>query len=203
MSRLTGPKARIARRFGINIFGSEKFDKILAKRNFPPGMHGKKRFSKPTEFGKQLAEKQKIRFMYGITERQCRNYYRKAATQKGDTGMSFMQYLERRLDNVIFRAGFAVTRFQSRQMAAHGIFMMNGHRVDIPSIEVKEGDVFEVRAKKQNSKLFEELEKTKTIAPPWLKVDLKEKRIEIVRLPAPDDFEKLASPQMIVEFYSK
>src|SRR3989338_5813556 len=133
MSRYTGPRARHCRRFGVNIYGSDKYDKVLAKRNYPAGMHGKNLFGKKSEYRKQLDEKQKARFMYGITERQFRNYYLKAERSTGVTGEELLRLLECRLDNVIYRAGFAATRAQARQMACHGLMMVNGKRVTIPS----------------------------------------------------------------------
>lgn len=203
MSRITGPKARIVRRFGINLLGSEKYDKILAKRNFPPGVHGKGRFSKPTEFGKQLLEKQKIRFVYGLSERQCRNYYLEASKRKEDTGKTFMTLLEQRLDNVLYRAGFAVTRMQARQMVNHGLFLVKGRRITTPSYRVKIGDTFEVRTKNKNSPMLQELDKKKYKPPAWLNVDFIEIKGEIIRLPEAMEFEQILNPQAIVEFYSK
>jgi len=147
MSRYTGAKARLVRRFGVNIFGTPKYDKILERRPNGPGMHGNARRGKDSEYKKQLLEKQKLRFMYGVTERQLRNYYKKADAKKEATGVALLKLLERRLDNAIYRAGFAKTRSQARQMVNHGLFMMNGKRVSIPSIQITEGDVFEVRTK--------------------------------------------------------
>lgn len=201
--RYTGPKSRVVRRFGMNIFGSEKYDKILAKRNFPPGAHGKRRFSKPSEFGKQLLEKQKLRYLFGVTERQCRNYYLKALKKKGETGKDFMQALERRLDNVVYRAGLSMTRMQSRQMVSHGLFLLNGRRVTVPSLQVEQNDIITVREKNKNSPMFQEIAKRKWQIPSWLNADIKEKKIEIVRLPESDDFEKVIAPQLIVEYYSR
>lgn len=203
MSRYTGPKAKIIRRFGINLFGSEKYDKILAKRNYPPGVHGKGKYGKPTEFGKQLLEKQKVRFIYGITERQCQNYYLEASRQKEDTGKTFMTLLERRLDNVIYRAGFAKTRMQARQMVNHGLFHVNGRRVKTPSYLVKAGDHFEVRPKSQSSPMFQELDKQKYRPPAWLKIETKEVKGEVARFPDKMEFEQIVSPHIVVEFYSK
>ena len=203
MSRYTGPKARITRRFGLNLFGVEKYDKILLKRNYPPGMHGKGKFSKPTEFGKQLLEKQKVRFIYGITERQCQNCYREAIRHKEDTGKTFMTLLERRLDNVLYRAGFAKTRMQARQLVNHGLFLVNNRRVTSPSYLVKTGDIFSVRPKKQSSPLFQDLEKNKYKPPAWLLIDMQAVKGEIVRFPDEMEFEHVVSPRMIVEFYSK
>lgn len=203
MSRYTGPKAKIVRRFGMNLFGSEKYDKILAKRNYPPGVHGKRRFSKLTEFGKQLLEKQKARLIYGVNERQCQKYYDEASRRKEDTGKTFMTLLERRLDNVIYRAGFAATRMQARQFVTHGLFTLNGRRVKTPSILVKVDDQFEVRQKNRPSPNFHELDKKKYKPPAWLKVDMKDVKGEIIRFPDAMEFEQLISPHVIVEYYSK
>lgn len=207
MSRYTGPKARIARRFGINLLSSPKYDKILAKRNFPPGVHGRTKFAKPTEFGKQLLEKQKARFLYGISERQCQKYYREAIRLQEESGKALLTLFERRLDNVLYRAGFTKTRMQARQLAAHGLFLRNGHRITVPSYIVEVGDVFKVREKKKSSPLFQGLEQKmgkETLKPAsWLKVDPNELTIEIVRFPELAEMEHVINPNAIVEFYSK
>jgi small subunit ribosomal protein S4 len=168
-----------------------------------PGMHGKGRFSKKSEYGKQLMEKQKMRFTFGITEKQCRNYYTEAARRPGDTGFILLQLLELRIDNVLFRSGIATTRMQARQMISHGNFMLNGQRVTVPSITVKPGDVIQVREKMKKSTLYSDPEKSKYTPPSWLKVDAKAKQIEVERLPAEDDVERMIEKQLIVEFYSK
>ena len=157
MSRYTGPKARLCRRFGTNIFGPDKYDKILAKRNFPPGMHGQGRFAKKSEFAKQLMEKQKARYMFGLSEKQFRHYYEKADRSDMVTGDGLLTFLERRLDNVLFRAGFGVSRPQTRQMISHGLFNLNGRRVTVPSIQVKIGDKITLRPRSANSPLFANL----------------------------------------------
>lgn len=204
MSRYTNAKGRLVRRFKVNIFGQDKFDRLLEKRPNSPGMHGSARKGKPSEYKKQLTEKQKLRFMFGITERQLRNTYQKAASKQGATGKELMKLLERRLDNVIYRAGFAKTRSQGRQMVSHGLFTLNGRRVTIPSIEVREGDVIEVREKTQNSPLFGAVKEDKKLDPArWIKMDQKKLRAEISALPEEDDLERLIETQLIVEFYSK
>ncbi|MFA5842916.1 MAG: 30S ribosomal protein S4 [Candidatus Gracilibacteria bacterium] len=205
MSRYRGPRARHCRRLGVNIYGSEKFDKILAKRNFPPGMHGQSHFSKKTEYAKQLLEKQKARLMFGLTEKQFHNYYKKAESGNGVTGEELLRLLERRLDNVIYRTGFAKTRAQARQMVGHGLFKMNGRRITIPSIQVKIGDKVEIRTKNANSPIFESVKagKEKIKPPSWLKAEAAKLTLEVVALPEKDDLEQLIQSSLIVEFYSK
>ncbi|MBU1935299.1 30S ribosomal protein S4, partial [Patescibacteria group bacterium] len=141
--RYTGPKAKLCRRLGANLFGTEKYTKILRKRQSKPGIHGSK-FSKKTEYGRQLDEKQKARFVFGLSERQFSNYFQKANSQTGDTGQNLLRLLERRLDNVIYVSQFAETRMQARQMVSHGHFKLNGRRVDIPSILMRPGDKIEL-----------------------------------------------------------
>lgn len=204
MSRYTGPKGRLVRRFKTNIFGTTKFDKLLEKRPQGPGMHGHARGRKDSEYKKQLLEKQKLRFMYGITERQLRNYYKKAASKQESTGIALLKLLERRLDNAVYRAGFAKTRSQARQMVNHGLFTLNGRRVSIPSIQIREGDVFEVREKSKASPLFASVKEAKDFDHArWLKSDQKALKAEIAALPEEGDLDKLIETHLIIEFYSK
>lgn len=204
MSRYTGAKGRLVRRFGVNIFGNEKMDKLLNRRPHGPGIHGQGRRGKMSEYKKQLLEKQKLRFMFGLTERQLRNYYLKAAAKQEATGIALMKLLERRLDNVVYRAGLAKTRAQARQMVSHGLFLMNGRRVSIPSIQVREGDVLEVRSKSQSSGLFNEVKEAKDFDHArWLKVDRKALKFDVASLPEEDDFDQLIQTSLIVEYYSK
>jgi len=200
--RYTGPKARLCRRLGVNLFGTEKYTKIMRKRPSKPGVHGAK-FGKKGEYGKQLDEKQKVRFVFGLSEKQTGNYFKKAVSMPGDTGENFLRLLERRLDNVIYVSQFAVTRMQSRQMASHGHFKLNGRRVDIPSILVEPGDKIELVTKMANSELYKDLDKLKDYAPKWLKVDLKKLSLEVLALPEKDDLEKSIDSQLIVEYYSR
>jgi len=205
MSRYTGPIVRKSRRYGAMLFsnGSSK-QNAYNKRKYPPGAQGRSQFKSLSEYGKQLTEKQKARFMFGITEKQFRKYYDKATKKDGITGQELLRLLELRLDNVIFRAGLAETRRQSRQIVTHGHIVLNGTRVDIPSIQVKVGDKLEVRTKSQNSPLFAEVKATKKPKhAKWLDVDYSKLKAEITALPEDDDLEKIIDSQLIVEFYSK
>ncbi|MDX9970646.1 MAG: 30S ribosomal protein S4 [Candidatus Gracilibacteria bacterium] len=204
MSRYRGPQTRISRRLGVMVFtnGQSKV-KAFQKKNYKPGMHGQKHFSKSSEYGTQLKEKQKAKYLYGITEKQCKNTYKKATKSVGNTGLVFMQLLERRLDNVVYRSGLAQTRPQARQMVSHGLIMINGKRAKTPSILVEEGDKFEVVSKKKASKLFEEAKKAKIRSPRWITFDQKNLAGEVKGFPEKGDLEGLVEPQLIVEFYSK
>lgn len=203
--RYTGPKARLCRREGVNLFGSPKYQKIMGKSGNIPGMHGGKRQGKLTEYAKQLREKQKARRMYGLSEKKFKKYFDRATKKSGVTGQVFMGLLERRLDNVIYRAGLAMTRMQARQFASHGLFTYNGRRVDIPSIEVKVGDVLAVRDARKGSPVFKQIreELENHTAPEWLKVDTQKLTVEVVALPDERHYETLLNPQVIVEFYSR
>lgn len=204
MSRYRGPVTRISRRLGVILFGGgESKAKAFNKKHYKPGQHGQKRFSQSSEYNKQLQEKQKAKFMYGISERQCKNYYKSAAKTKEATGTKFMQTLEQRIDNVLFRAGIAATRPQGRQMACHGIVKLNGKKITTPSIQVKIGDIFEIKEKSKSSKLFDFAKKGKFKAPKWIKVDLKALKGEIIAIPDKDDIEQSIDNHLITEFYSK
>lgn len=205
MSRYTGAKGRLVRRFGVNIFDSPKYDKLLERRPNGPGQHGAgQRRGKDSEYKRQLLEKQKLRFMFGITEKQLRNYYKRAASQMEATGIALLKQLERRLDNVVYRAGLAKTRSQARQMVSHGLFTLNGRRVNIPSIQVREGDIIEVREKSKASPLFTSIKEDKNFdSARWLKSVQKELKSEVGALPEEADLDQLIQTQLIVEFYSK
>lgn len=204
MSRYTGPITKISRRLGVILFtNGESKTKAFNKKNYKPGEHGQKRFAKKSEYKKQLEEKQKARFIYGISEKQSRKYYELASKSQEITGIEYLKLLEQRIDNVVFRAGFASTRAQARQMVNHGIFMLNGRKIKTPSIIVKVGDKFEVRARSKSSKLFEEVQKQKYKAPKWLKSDQKSLQGEIIASPDHDDVERMIEHQLITEFYSK
>lgn len=200
--RYTGPKAKLCRRLGVNLFGTEKYTKILRNRQSKPGVHGAK-FAKKGEFGRQLEEKQKVRYLFGVSEKQTSRYMKQAIAQSGDTGQNFLRLFERRLDNVIYVAQFAVTRPQARQMVTHGHFKLNGRRVDIPSILVKPGDKIELVEKFAKSPLYSDLGNVKDFSPKWLKADLKKLSVEVLALPEQDDLEKSIESQLIVEFYSR
>jgi small subunit ribosomal protein S4 len=202
--RYTGPKARLCRKHHANLFGTAKYTKILEKRPGKPGMHGSKSsFGKLSEYGAQLIEKNKARIIFGISERQFKNYVAKATRAKGETGDALLRMLEMRLDNVIYVSQFAVTRVQARQMVTHGHFTVNGKRVDVPSIQVRPGDKIEIRQKIKSSPLYGGLDKLKDYAPKWLKVDLKKIAVEVLSVPEKDELEKSIDSQTIVEFYSR
>jgi small subunit ribosomal protein S4 len=204
MSRYTGPKGRLVRRFGVDIFGTPKMSALLEKRPQGPGMHGGNRQGKASEYKKQLLEKQKLRMMYGLTEKQLRNYYLKASAKKEATGDALLKMIETRLDNVVYRAGFASTRAQARQAVNHGLWAMNGRRVSIASIQVREGDVIEVREKSKSSPLFTAVKEDKDFGSArWLKSEQKGLKIEVIALPETEDLGKIVETQLIVEFYSK
>ncbi len=204
MSRYTGPKGRLVRRFGVDIFGTPKMSALLEKRPQGPGMHGGNRQGKASEYKKQLLEKQKLRMMYGLTEKQLRNYYLKASSKKEATGDALLKMIESRLDNVVYRAGFATTRAQARQAVNHGLWTMNGRRVSIASIQVREGDVIEVREKSKSSPLFAAVKEDKDFdSARWLKSEQKALKIEVIALPETEDLGKIVETQLIVEFYSK
>ncbi len=208
MARYTGPKAKIARREGLNLaaFGNYEGSALKAcqKKNYPPGHKGKKgSFSKPSEYSKQLREKQKAKRVYGVLEKQFRKYYKKADKSQMATHNALLTLLEKRLDNFIYRGGLADSRRQARQMVSHGHFKLNGKRVDIPSIEVKVGDILEVRDKNKKSPLYEEFTKRKPKAPKWIKSELKDLKLEMLREPEKDDLEHIIDARLIVEYYSK
>lgn len=204
MSRYTGPKGRLVRRFGVDIFGTPKMTALLEKRPQGPGMHGGNRQGKASEYKKQLLEKQKMRMMYGLTEKQLRNYYLKASTKKEATGVALLKMVEARLDNVVYRAGFAKTRAQARQMVNHGLWSLNGRRVTIASIQVRENDVIEVREKSKSSPLFAAIKEDKDFGSArWLKSEQKGLKTEVIALPEQEDLDQLVDTQLIVEYYSK
>lgn len=206
--RYTWPKKKLCRREGINLFGTEKYD--LTKSNRSP-----LRSRKSSEYGVQLRKKQLAKRMFGLSEKQFASYFKKAQQSKaqGTTWEKMMQFLELRLDNVIYRANFARTRIQSRQFVSHAHFTLNGIKVDVPSILVKIWDVISLRDKLKESPLYksllEELEefsksnKGKVSACKWIEVDSKKLTITIKAIPAKEDFEQIIDVQKIVEFYSK
>ncbi|MBD3330375.1 30S ribosomal protein S4 [Candidatus Peregrinibacteria bacterium] len=205
MSRYRGPITKLSRRLGVILFanGQSKL-KAYQKKNYKPGEHGQKRFSQLSEYNKQLREKQKARVLYGINEKQSKKYFDKASRNKqGITGVNYLILLERRLDNVVFRAGMANSRQQSRQMVSHGLITLNGKVVKTPSIQVKEGDNFEVREKNKKSPMFDEIKKAKVRTPRWISFDPKGLKGQITTLPEGGDIENVIDHQLITEFYSK
>ncbi len=204
MSRYTGPRARVSRRLGTNIWGTKGETIALDKRPYPPGEHGRsRRRGSVSEYLLQLQEKQKARFSYGLTERQFRNIFAEASRRQGVTGENMLQYLECRLDNVIYRAGWAATRPQARQFVGHGHVSVNGRRVDIPSYRVRKGDVVELRESARDFTVVQwNLDVLDRTPPAWL--DRNEQFQTTVReLPIREQIDIPVREQLIVELYSK
>ena len=201
MARYIGPKSRIARRFGEPIVGA---DKVLSKRNFPPGQHGNDRRRKQSEYGSQLAEKQKAKYTYGVLERQFRNLFDKAAKSDGITGEVLLQLLESRLDNVVFRLGIAPTRAAARQLVNHKHITVDGKLVSIPSFSVKQGQVVAVREKAKSLEVIESaLAGFNHSKYPWLEWDENTKCGKFLHRPDRADIPENIKEQLIVELYSK
>jgi small subunit ribosomal protein S4 len=169
-----------------------------------PGMHGQKgSLAKPSEYSRQLREKQKLRRLYGITEKQLQNYFDKASAKKEITANALLKLLELRLDNVVYRAGLAKTRAQARQMVNHGLYKVNDKKVSIPSFQNKVGDKIQAIDRIKNSAVFAFLEKQKFAPAKWIKADYANKSAEIARALEPDDLEKVVQTSLVVEYYSK
>jgi small subunit ribosomal protein S4 len=203
MARYIGPRFRLCRRDGINLFGNKKFN--LEKRPAPPGQHGGDRRAKLSNYGIQLREKQKVKRIYGVLERQFKNYYEKASRAPGNTGHVLLQLLERRLDNTIFRTGFATTRPMARQMVSHGMVYVNDRKVNIPSFSVKAGDEVTLRLKEKSKQYIDrnvEVNKDQP-TPKWLAIDPKHYKAKVTQLPDRDDVQFPISEQLIIELYSK
>ncbi len=202
MGRYIGPRCRLMRREGVNL--DLKRNWSLERRESAPGQHGAKK-TKLSNYGIQLREKQKAKRFYGILERQFRNYFRKAAATKGVTGHLLLQYLERRLDNVVYQMGFAVTRAQARQIVTHGLVLLNDKQVDIPSIQVKPEDTISFKSKPATEtyvKKVVEMNEARKV-PGWLESDHVKLTGRIVRLPVREDINAPVNEQLIVELYSR
>jgi len=205
MSRYTGPRSRIARRLGVNIFGTSGEVRALDRRPYPPGEHGRTRKrGQPSEYLAQLQEKQKARFSYGLSERQFRNLYEEANRRKGVTGELMLQMLERRLDNVVYRAGLAATRPQARQFVNHGHFDVNGKRVNIPSYRVRVGDKISLRTKSRDMVTVQwNKDVLDRQAPGWLETGDNGFAVTVRALPEREQIDVPVREQLIVELYSK
>ena len=201
MARYTGPKSRIARRFGEAIFGP---DKVLSKRNFPPGQHGNNRRKKTSEYGVMLAEKQKAKYTYGVLEKQFRNMFEKAARTSGITGEILLQNLECRLDNVVYRLGNAPTRAAARQLVGHKHIIVDGEVVNIPSYAVKPGQIIGVREKSKSLEVIANaLAGFNHSKYPWIEWDENTKSGKLLHKPERADIPENIKEQLIVELYSK
>jgi small subunit ribosomal protein S4 len=202
MARYTGPRTRIARKFGEPIFGP---DKHLERKNFPPGQHGmNKKRKKTSEYGVQLREKMKAKYTYGILERQFRNTFERASRSKGVTGEVLLQLLESRLDNIVFRLGIAPTRAASRQLVSHKHITVNGSVVSIPSSQLKPGDIIGVREKSKSLEcIIDSLATRKYTKLTWLEWDDAQMAGKFMSIPDRTDIPENIKEQLIVELYSK
>lgn len=202
MARHIGPKIKPSRRFGEAL--TTKAEKYLAKRNYRPGQHGQNP-QRVSEYGVQLKEKQKAKIIYGIMERQFEKYYKLASKKVGITGDALMQMLEMRLDNIVFRLGFAITRAQARQLVSHGFFDVNGKKVNIPSYQVKVGDTLKVRDSKKKSSYMTNLgpvlAKAKTVE--WVTLNPGDLSGKVLSTPSADQLDVKINTQLIVEHYSR
>ena len=205
MARDKFPIVKQSRREGFAL--APKAHKIMARKSGIPGQHSDMRIRGGSLYLTQLREKQKVRRLYGLLEKQFAKLMKEALKTEGLSGQNLLEFLERRADNVVFRAGFATTRRQARQLVSHGHFLLNGRRIDIPSIRLKAGDVLEVRTKSAKSEYFKNLENTVAasgVQPlSWLKADAKKMRIEITGTPKREEVEAGINEQLIVEYYSR
>lgn len=212
MARYTGPVCKLCRREGEKLFlkGERCYSPKCAieKRNYPPGQHGRMAQwsrSRESDYGAQLRAKQKARRVYGVLETQFRRYYRQAIKARGLTGLTLLQILETRLDNVIYRMGYASSRAQARQLVSHGHFTVNGRRTDIPSMQVKPGDVIQVREESRSKTLLKDLMAMaeERNSPDWITRNLKDFSGTILRLPERAEIDANLNEQLIVEYYSR
>jgi len=202
MARYTGPRVRISRRFGVPIFGPTKY---LERRNYGPGVHGPKSRRKTTEYGEGLIEKQKLRYYYGLMERQFRGVYEKALRRRGVTGEQMLQILETRLDNIVFHLGFGNTRAAARQMVSHGHVTVNGRKASIPSYALKVNDVVSIKNNTVSRQLATkglEVSVSRSV-PDWLSLNKEELKGTVMRIPTRDEIQPIANEQAVVEFYSR
>ena len=206
MSRYTDANCKLCRREGQKLFlkGERCYSSKCAieRTNYAPGQHGQAR-KKQSEYGIQLREKQKAKRFYGVQETQFRNLFDKAAQRTGKTGENLMILLETRLDNVVFRLGFAASRKEARQLVTHGHFTVNGKKADIPSMELKAGDVIRVKEKSQSSPKFKEVKEMSITVPSWMSVDVEKLEGKIVNIPSRADIDTPVAEHLIVELYSK
>ncbi|ANU25754.1 30S ribosomal protein S4 [Planococcus versutus] len=200
MSRYTGPSWKLSRRLGISLTGTGK---ELEKRPYAPGQHGANQRRKVSEYGLQLQEKQKLRFMYGVNERQFKTLFNKAGKMEGKHGENFMILLETRLDNVVYRLGLARTRRQARQIVNHGHILVDGKRVDIPSFSVKPGQAIAFREKSTNLDVVNEAIEVNNFIPEYVTIDTDSKTGTFVRLPERSELSAEINEQLIVEYYSR
>ena len=206
MSRYTDANCKLCRREGQKLFlkGERCYSAkcALEKRNYAPGQHGQAR-KKQSDYGNQLREKQKAKRFYGVQETQFRNMFDKAAKKSGKTGDNLLIMLETRLDNAVFRLGFAASRKEARQLVTHGHFTINGKKANIPSMEVKAGDVIAVKSRSQQSPKFKEIKDMQITVPQWMDVDVNKLEGKILALPTREQIDTPIAEHLIVELYSK
>ena len=206
MASYHGPKAKPQRRFGELLVPRPKYSKILEERAYPPGEHGREksfRSGRRSNYAMQLDEKQKLAFIYNVRERQMRNYYKKAALMSGPTGVNLLSLLERRLDNVVYKAGLGATIWAARQIVGHGHIMVNDQRVNLPSYQVKAGDVVEVSDKMKKNVHIQEWVQQSAYFPPYLVVDKDNYRVTLDRVPEEGEVQTPIDIQQVVEFYNR
>ena len=205
MAKSTTAKGKLVRKFGENIFGNPKYDRLLNRKPYNPGQHGQSRRAKLSNYVIQLREKQKIKFMYGLLEKQFRLTFQRAEKLKGETGTNMLQLLESRLDNVVHRLGFAISRPAARQLVSHKHILLNGKVVNIPSLIVKPGDTISVKDKsKKMDCIIDSIKHIKgDIELPWLSLDKAKMSGTFVSIPERDDMNLTINEQLVVELYSK
>lgn len=205
MAKFKDSKGKLVRKFGENVFGNPKFDKLLNRKAYGPGQHGQTRRRRLSNYGVQLREKQKIKYMYGLLEKQFRTNFKKADKMKGETGTIMLQLLERRLDNVVYRLALAPTRPAARQLVNHGHFLVNGKPVNIPSFSVKPGD--EIKVKDKSKKMDIILDSMKRIKGDleltWLQLDKAKMKGTFIEIPDRDQMNLTFDERLVVELYSK
>lgn len=205
MAKVTTPKGKLVRKFGENIFGNPKYDKLLNRKPYAPGQHGQSRRSKLSNYGIQLQEKQKIKFMYGLLEKQFKLTFQKADKMEGETGTNMLQILESRLDNIVYRLGFAYSRPAARQLVSHKHFLVNNRVVNIPSYILKPGETIEVRSKsKKMDIIIDSMRRIKgDIDLTWLNIDKAKMKGTFISVPDRDEMQLTVNEQLVVELYSK
>ena len=205
MAKVNTPKGKLVRKFGENIFGNPKYDKLLNRKPYAPGQHGQGRRSKLSNYGIQLQEKQKIKFMYGLLEKQFKLTFQKADKMEGETGTNMLQLLESRLDNIVYRLGFASSRPAARQLVSHKHFLVNNRLVNIPSYILKPGDTIEVRSKsKKMDIIIDSMRRIKgDIDLTWLNIDKAKMKGTFISVPDRDEMQLTVNEQLVVELYSK
>ena len=205
MAKPSRIRGKLVRKFGVNVFGNPKYDRLLNRKPYAPGQHGQTRRRRLSNYGVQLQEKQKIKSMYGLLEKQFRNYFTKAENMSGETGTNLLQMLESRLDNIVYRISFAPTRPAARQLVNHGHFLVNDKRVNIPSYILESGDKIQVREKsKKMDLILDSMKRIKgDIDLPWLELDKGKMQGSFLGMPERDQIDQTIKEQLVVELYSK